>query len=61
MTADFLASRLDIAFNHHAFHQIMDVRGNPAVVHDFLDNADLLFILLIGIRMVRVDDGCVVF
>ena len=52
MLADFLAARFDIALNHQAFYQLMNLRRNPAVVHNLFDNAYLLFILFVGIGMV---------
>ena len=57
MFPNFLAAGLKVAFNHYAFYDALNFRGNFPVVHDFLDNADLLFILLVGVGMVGVNNG----
>ena len=61
MIADPLASRFNIAFDHNAFYHLFDIGGYPAVVHDLLDDADLLDILLVGIGVVRINDSGRIF
>ncbi len=47
--ADFLASILDVAFDHQAFDKLFDVRIVIPAVQDFLRNTDLLQILFAGV------------
>src|SRR5699024_1537444 len=53
---DGLAAGFQVAFHHDALDQGADLGGKLAVVHDFLDNADLLVVLLVRVGVVGVHD-----
>ena len=59
--ADLLAAWFQIAFDHHAFYQLADILRVLAVVHNLPHNTDLLFVLLVGVGMVGVDDDRRIF
>ena len=59
--ADFLTALYQIAFNHDAFDQFLDVRGHQTAVEDFFDNTDLLFLFFTGIGMIGINDDCRIF
>ena len=58
VAADFLASGLDIAFDHHTFYHIVNRRIFFSVVQDFFCDANLLCIFFAGIGMVSINDAC---
>ena len=45
-----------VAFNHHAFDELAQIGAVFTRVGDFAHDANLLFKLFAGIRMVRIDD-----
>ena len=46
MLADLLAARLNIAFDHQALDQVLDVVRMAAAVQNLFRNADLLLSLI---------------
>ena len=56
VSANLLIAWFNVAFDHKAFYKIFKFWVNKSAVQDFLGDTDLLFILLIGIGMVRVND-----
>ena len=56
VSADRLASFYQVAFDHDAFDKPADIFIDPAAVQDLFYNADLLFILFAGIRMIGIDE-----
>lgn len=61
---DFLASFYQVTFNHNAFYQITDIRGDQTTVEYFFYNANLLLELFAGVGVVGINDGsriCQVF
>ena len=56
VSADRLASLYQVAFDHDAFDKPADIFIDPAAVQDLFYNADLLFILFAGIRMIGIDE-----
>lgn len=57
MVADLLVAFLDITLDHNTLYQVMDVGRYLTVVHDFLDDTDLLLELFAGIGMVDIHNG----
>lgn len=54
--ADFLTALYQIAFNHNAFYQFLNVRRHQTAVKDFFYNTNLFFVLLARVRVVGIDD-----
>ena len=57
MFSDFLGAGFNVALDHQAFYHLTDLIGMTAAVENFLYNADLLHVLLVGIGMVGVHDA----
>ena len=55
--ADLLVAVLDVALDHHALDERVDVIRVALGVQDLLRDADLLQILLAGVGVVAVDDA----
>ena len=59
--ADFLAAWLNVAFDHQALDQILDLSRMSSAVKNFFGDADLLHVFLVGIGVVGIHDtGCVI-
>ena len=58
---NFLISRTNITFDHYAFDQFIDDRRFFAVVHYFLDDTNLFFVLFVGIGMVCIHNTCRIY
>ena len=61
MLSYLLAAWLNVTFDHQPFYDVPDIGLNLAVVHNFLGNPDLLFILLVRIGVVGVNNDGRVF
>ena len=59
--ADLLAAFFDVAFDHEAFYQVMNVFGVFAAVEYFSGDTDLFFKLLAGVCVVGVYDAGGIF
>src|SRR5699024_7205469 len=59
--ANFLVARLKVAIDHYALDGPADLGRERAVAHDLAHNAGLLGIVLVRVRVVRIDDDGRVF
>ena len=53
-----LIARFDIAFYHNALDKVVDIYGMLPALENFLYNSNLFSILLVGIAVVGIYDGC---
>ena len=58
---DLLAAWLDVALDHQAFDQSVEIGIDRAAEQDFFGDPDLLFIMFVRVGMVGVDDGGWIF
>lgn len=57
MIADVLTAFEEVAFDHNAFDQFFEVRVVVAAVEYFCNDADLFFVLFVGVGVVGIYDN----
>ena len=57
MVADVLTAFEEVAFDHNAFDQFFEVRVVVAAVEYFCNDADLFFVLFVGVGVVGIYDN----
>ena len=56
--SDLLRAFYQVAFDHDALNQLLDICRDQTAVQNFFDDTDLLFKFLSGVRVISVNDHC---